>query len=281
MKVRLVDGMINDCEAITYNTCKIAPLSASRPQVWTEVGSWKDWCGVQLGWCSARPRLHTRSLLPGQPSLLPPHITTTQHRFPGPRHNIGNTDSLAALLGCWWRANMYNAPLPVIRDVCSPLGSAHISRGRHMSWLAAHSKCYVGLLHGGTRHRYTHRAWSKSVDVGLMWRLERVTQLYTGLSSTRSRSTRMLEITGGRSVINIRCRHRTLLYRLVLSRLLCEAAEVRWAGESWSLLETWLCPVIPMLDIIPSTHPATRTTLSDDITGSQLSPSMISVIMWR
>ena len=132
---------------------------------------------------------------------------------------------------------MYNAPLPVIRDVCSPLGSAHISRGRHMSWLAAHSKCYVGLLHGGTRHRYTHRAWSKSVDVGLMWRLERVTQLYTGLSSTRSRSTRMLEITGGRSVINIRCRHRTLLYRLVLSRLLCEAAEVRWAGESWSLLE--------------------------------------------
>ena len=160
MKVRLVDGMINDCEAITYNTCKTAALSASRPQVWTEVGSWKDWCGVQLGWCSARPRLHTRSLLPGQPSLLPPHITTTQHRFPGPRHNIGNTDSLAALLGCWWRANMYNAPLPVIRDVCSPLGSAHISRGRHMSWLAAHSKCYVGLLHGGTRHRYTHRAWS-------------------------------------------------------------------------------------------------------------------------
>ena len=97
---------------------------------------------------------------------LPPHTTTTQHRFPGPRLNIGNTShwlqcSAAApcprrLVACY-RAQCSST---VVRDVCSPLGSAPISPGRHMSWLAAHSKCYVGLLHGGTRHTYTHSAWS-------------------------------------------------------------------------------------------------------------------------
>ena len=91
------------------------------------------WCTAGVVQCTAQAAHTVTVARPAQHSLLPPHITTTQHRFPGPRHNIGNTDSLAALLGCWWRANMYNAPLPVIRDVCSPLGSAHISRGRHMS----------------------------------------------------------------------------------------------------------------------------------------------------
>ena len=73
----------------------------------------------------------------------------------------------------------------------------------------------------------------------------------------------------------------TLLYRLVLSRLLCEAAEVRW-GKLKFIGGPDCVPVIPMLDIIPSTHPATRTTVSQIISrevSSQLSPSMISVIM--
>lgn len=49
---------------------------------------------------------------------LPPHTTTTQHRFPGPRLNIGNrvTGCSARLLlrvpGGWWRVTEHNAAVP-------------------------------------------------------------------------------------------------------------------------------------------------------------------------
>ena len=96
--------------------------------------------------------------------------TPQQHNTDFP---VLGTTSGTRVTGCWLQCSAA-APCPrrlvacyraqcsstVVRDVCSPLGSAPISPGRHMSWLAAHSKCYVGLLHGGTRHTYTHSAWS-------------------------------------------------------------------------------------------------------------------------
>ena len=83
----------------------------------------------------------------------------------------------------------------------------------------------------GTHTLKAHGAIDVDVDVGLMWRLERVTQLYTGLSSTRSRSTRMLEITGGRSVINIRCRH-PAPSSIGSSYRGCSVRQLRLGGES-------------------------------------------------